>query len=163
MTDQLHPGDPAPDFDLPTAGGASIQLGRLRGSRVILYFYPAAGTPGCTAEACDFRDSLVPLQQAGYTVLGISPDAIAALEGFAADQGLTFPLLSDVDLVVHHQYGAWGEKTVGGETVVGPLRSTFVVDEDGVIEHVLHDVQAQGHVAQLRELLGVDGVAPPAV
>lgn len=163
MTDQLQPGDPAPDFTLPSADGTRTSLEDLRGSRVVLYFYPAAGTPGCTAEACDFRDNLGSLRASGYTVLGVSPDPVERLQEFATAEHLTFPLLSDADHAVHERYGAWGEKTIQGRSVVGSLRSTFVLDADGVVEHALYNVQAQGHVADLRERLGIgSGTAPTA-
>jgi peroxiredoxin Q/BCP len=156
---RLAPGDLAPEFTLSTADGDRLRSAELRGRRVVLYFFPAAGTPGCTAEACDFRDNLASLAAAGYTVVGISPDPPPDLAGFRDEQSLTFPLLADPDHAVHERYGAWGEKTLDGRTVVGPLRSTFVLDQDGRVEHALYEVAARGHVADLRRLLGVDGPA----
>jgi peroxiredoxin Q/BCP len=149
-------GDPAPDFTLLDADGAPVTLADLRGRRVVLYAYPAAGTPGCTTQACDFRDNLASLQAHGYTVLGLSPDAPAALATFRDAEGLTFPLLSDPDHAVLEQYGAWGEKQQYGRTYLGVIRSTFVIDEDGRLERVLRNVRAKGHVAKLRRELGID-------
>lgn len=154
---QLQPGDTAPDFTLEDQDGAPVSLEELRGRPVILYFYPAAMTPGCTTQACDFRDSLSSLTAAGYTVLGVSRDAAAKLRSFRERDGLTFPLLSDPDHAVHDAYGAWGEKTNYGKTVEGVLRSTFVIDADGRIEQALYNVKATGHVARLRKLLGLEG------
>jgi peroxiredoxin Q/BCP len=156
---RLQPGDPAPDFTLPDASGTPVCLADLRGQRVILYAYPAAGTPGCTTQACDFRDSLASLQAAGYTVLGVSPDAPAALARFAEQQQLPFRLLSDVDRAVLSAYGAYGEKRLYGKTVVGVIRSTFVIDEHGRVERAFVNVKATGHVAKLRRDLGIDTVA----
>ncbi|NIH83286.1 peroxiredoxin [Amycolatopsis granulosa] len=155
MVVHLDTGDAAPDFTLPGADGATVTLGSLLGRRSILYFYPAAGTPGCTTEACDFRDNLASLHAAGVTVVGISPDPPHRLAEWARTEQLTYPLLSDVDGSVHRSYGAWGEKTVNGTTGAGPLRSTFVLDATGRIEHARYAVQAQGHVRQLRALLGI--------
>lgn len=154
---RLQPGDPAPDFTLLDATGEPVSLTDLRGGRVILYAYPAAGTPGCTTQACDFRDSMASLQGAGYTVVGLSPDTPAALARFATEQGLTFRLLSDPDAAVLTAYGAYGEKSLYGKTVVGVIRSTFVLDEQGVVERALYNVKATGHVAKLRRDLGLDG------
>jgi peroxiredoxin Q/BCP len=134
-------------------------LDDLRGQRVVLYAYPAAGTPGCTTQACDFRDNMASLQAAGYTVLGISPDAPAALARFADEQQLTFRLLSDVDRSVLTAYGAYGEKSLYGKTVTGVIRSTFVIDEQGCIARAFVNVKATGHVAKLRRDLGIDAVA----
>ena len=153
---QLQPGDTAPDFTLTDQDGTPVSLSDLRGRKVTLYFYPAAMTPGCTTQACDFRDSLASLQGAGYTVLGISRDSTAKLKEFAERDGLTFPLLSDPDHAVHDAYGAWGEKLNYGKKIEGVLRSTFVLDENGVIQHALYNVKATGHVARLRKMLGVD-------
>jgi thioredoxin-dependent peroxiredoxin len=158
MTDaRLVAGDPAPTFTLPDADGKPVSLSDFAGSRVILYFYPAAMTPGCTTQACDFRDSLGSLQGAGYTVLGVSKDDPATLKTFEERDALTFPLLSDEDLTVHHAYGAYGEKNSYGKIVTGVLRSTFVIGEDGTLEQALYNVKATGHVASLRKKLGVDG------
>lgn len=153
---QLHPGDTAPDFTLDDQDGSPVSLADLRGRKVVLYFYPAAMTPGCTTEACDFRDSLGSLQGAGYAVIGVSRDAPAKLKEFAERDGLTFPLLSDPDRAVHDAYGAWGEKLNYGKVVEGVLRSTFVLDENGVVTQALYNVKATGHVARLRKLLGID-------
>lgn len=150
---RLEPGSPAPDFTLTDQDGRSVSLAGLRGHRVILFFYPAAMTPGCTKEACDFRDSLAPLQAAGYTVLGISRDSEAKLREFRSRDGLTYDLLSDPDHSVHEAYGAWGEKMNYGKTIEGVIRSTFVLDASGTIEHALYNVRATGHVARLRRLL----------
>ncbi|MBT8226637.1 MAG: thioredoxin-dependent thiol peroxidase [Dactylosporangium sp.] len=153
---RLQPGDLAPDFALPTDSGSTLALSDLRGERVILYAYPAAMTPGCTAQACDFRDSLDSLHARGYTVVGISPDPPAKLARFRQARGLTFPLVSDTERSVLTAYGAYGEKKSFGRTVTGILRSTFVIDADGRIEHALYRVRALGHVAKLRRDLGVD-------
>ncbi|MDQ1137547.1 peroxiredoxin Q/BCP [Microbacterium sp. SORGH_AS 1204] len=151
----LEPGTAAPDFTLLDQDEHPVSLGDFRGRRVILYFYPAAQTPGCTTQACDFRDSLASLQGAGYTVLGISRDTPEKLRAFRDSDGLTFPLLSDPDHAVHEAYGAWGEKQNYGKTVTGVLRSTFVLDEDGKIVEALYNVKATGHVARLRKTLGL--------
>jgi peroxiredoxin Q/BCP len=153
---RLSPGDPAPDFTLPTDDGSSVSLKDLRGHKVIVYFYPAAMTPGCTKEACDFTDSLSSLQAAGYDVLGISPDAPAKLATFRERDGLTIKLLSDADRSVMNAYGAFGEKKLYGKTVEGVIRSTFVVDEEGRIVLAQYNVKATGHVAKLRRDLGLD-------
>jgi peroxiredoxin len=133
-----------------------ISLDDLRGERVILYFYPAAMTTGCTTEACDFRDNLGSLKGAGYAVLGISPDEPEKLVEFREREGLTFPLLADRGGKVHASYGTWGEKTVEGRTFTGPIRSTFVIDEDGRVDIAMYNVQPIGHVKELRRMLGVD-------
>jgi peroxiredoxin Q/BCP len=153
--ERLAPGDPAPDFTLPDADGNQVSLSGLRGQHVIVYFYPAAMTPGCTKQACDFRDSRGDLDGAGFTVLGISPDAPAKLAKFRDKEGLTFPLLSDPGREVLKAYGAYGEKTMYGKTTVGVIRSTFVVGPDGKIESAAYGVKATGHVARLRKELGV--------
>jgi len=156
MTDtRLAPGDAAPDFTLPDAQGNAVSLSSLRGKRVIIYFYPAAMTPGCTKEACDFRDSLSSLAAAGLAVIGISPDSPAKLAKFAERDGLTFPLLSDPDHKVLDAYGAYGEKMLYGKKSVGVIRSTFVVDPNGKIEKAQYAVKATGHVARLRAELGI--------
>jgi thioredoxin-dependent peroxiredoxin len=155
MTERLQPGDPAPDFTLPDADGKPVALADFRGRRVIVYFYPAASTPGCTTEACDFRDNLAELNDAGVEVLGISPDKPAKLAAFRDAEGLTFPLLSDVDKQVLTAWGALGEKQMYGKTVTGVIRSTFLVDAEGKIEEALYNVKASGHVAKLRKDLKV--------
>jgi peroxiredoxin Q/BCP len=152
---RLAPGNPAPDFTLPDADGHDVSLSALRGQRVIIYFYPAAMTPGCTKQACDFRDGRTELTDAGLTVLGISPDAPAKLAKFRDRDGLTFPLLSDPDRTVLQAYGAYGEKMLYGKKSVGVIRSTFVVGADGRIEVAQYGVKATGHVARLRKELGV--------
>ena len=153
---RLSPGDPAPDFSLPDTDGTTVTLSGLRGRKVIVYFYPAAMTPGCTTQACDFRDNLASLAAAGYAVLGISPDQPAKLATFRERDGVNFPLLSDPQREVLQAYGAFGEKTMYGKTVTGVLRSTFVVDETGTIELARYNVKATGHVAKLRRDLGLD-------
>lgn len=156
MTTRLEPGTPAPDFSLLNQDGESVSLADLRGEKVILYFYPAAMTPGCTTQACDFRDSISSLQGAGYTVVGVSRDEPAKLASFRERDGLTFELLSDPDHAVHTAYGVWGEKMNYGKVVEGVIRSTFVIDEHGVITLAQYNVKATGHVARLRKTLGVD-------
>ena len=158
MTEQvrLGPGDAAPDFTLTTDGGEQLTLSALRGRKVILYAYPAAMTPGCTKQACDFRDSLDALAAAGYQVVGISPDSPAKLAKFVERDGLTFPLVSDPDKTVLSAYGAFGEKKNYGRVVRGVIRSTFVIDEQGRIELAQYNVRATGHVAKLRRDLGLD-------
>src|ERR1700712_5502890 len=153
---RLEAGDTAPAFTLPDQDGTSVSLADFAGKNTIVYFYPAASTPGCTTQACDFRDNINSLKSAGYQVLGVSKDSPEVLAGFAEAQGLNFPLLSDPDLAVHKEYGAWGEKSLYGKTVTGVLRSTFVVDGDGVLSQALYNVKATGHVASLRKKLGVD-------
>jgi peroxiredoxin Q/BCP len=152
---QLKAGDPAPEFTLPDADGNPVSLKDFRGRRVIVYFYPAAMTTGCTKEACDFRDSLSQLDGAGVTVVGISPDPVAKLARFRDEQHLTFPLLSDVDRDVLGKYGAYGEKNLYGKKVVGVIRSTFVVGADGTVEVAQYGVKATGHVAKLRRELAI--------
>jgi peroxiredoxin Q/BCP len=155
MSARLAAGDTAPEFTLPDADGNEVALKDLRGKSVIVYFYPAAMTPGCTKQACDFRDSLDSLAAAGYAVLGISPDKPAKLAKFRERDGVTFPLLSDPDKEVLTAYGTWGEKTMYGKTVTGVIRSTFVVDPDGTIALAQYNVKATGHVAKLRRDLGL--------
>jgi peroxiredoxin Q/BCP len=153
---RLQPGDQAPDFTLTTDSGKTLSLAGHRGRKVILYAYPAAMTPGCTTQACDFRDSLGSLQAAGYDVIGISPDSPEKLAKFRDRDGLIFPLVSDPDKAVLTAYGAWGEKKNYGKTVTGVIRSTFVIDEQGRIDRALYNVKATGHVAKLRRDLGLD-------
>jgi thioredoxin-dependent peroxiredoxin len=155
MTDRLAPGDAAPDFTLPSDTGDQVSLSGLRGRRVIVYFYPAAMTPGCTTQACDFTDSLDALQGAGYDVLGISKDAPAKLAKFRERDSLTLTLLSDESLDVHRAYGAYGTKKLYGKEVEGVIRSTVVVGEDGTVELAQYNVKATGHVAKLRRDLGI--------
>ncbi|MCU0265957.1 MAG: thioredoxin-dependent thiol peroxidase [Actinomycetia bacterium] len=155
MTVTLQPGDPAPAFTLPDADGHPVSLADYAGRRLVVYFYPAAMTPGCTTQACDFRDSLSALAAAGVDVVGISPDAPAKLAKFRDKEGLTFPLLSDEDRSVLEAYGAYGEKKLYGKTVVGVKRSTFVVGADGRLELAQYNVKATGHVAKLRRDLGL--------
>jgi thioredoxin-dependent peroxiredoxin len=152
---RLAVGDTAPDFTLPTADGGSLTLSDLRGRRVIVYFYPAAGTPGCTKQACDFRDSLASLQGAGFAVVGVSPDPVTKLAAFAAEEALTFPLVSDQSRDVLEAWGAFGEKQLYGKTVTGVIRSTVVLDAEGRVELAQYNVRATGHVAKLRRDLGV--------
>lgn len=151
---RLEPGSLAPDFTLPDQDSHEVTLSELRGTGVILFFYPAAMTPGCTTEACDFRDSVAPLQAAGYTVFGVSRDDPATLRTFRERDALPYPLLSDPDHAVHDAYGAWGEKMNYGKVVEGVIRSTFVVGPDGHLEQTLYNVKATGHVARVRGLLG---------
>ena len=152
---RLEAGDPAPEFTLDDQDGATLSLSDLRGRRTVVFFYPAAMTPGCTREACDFRDSVEPLRAAGIEVVGISRDDQAKLQRFRDQEQLTYPLLSDPDHAVHEAYGAWGEKMNYGKTVEGVIRSTFVIDAEGRIEHALYNVKATGHVARVRSLLGL--------
>ncbi|WP_084102613.1 thioredoxin-dependent thiol peroxidase [Demequina sp. NBRC 110051] len=152
---RLTVGNTAPDFTATTDQG-TFSLADQRGKHVILYFYPAAMTPGCTTEACDFRDSLDALQAKGYEVVGISKDSPEKLAEFRAAEGLTFTLASDEDKSIQEAYGAWGEKMNYGKTVVGSIRSTVVVDPEGKVELALYNVKATGHVARVRRELGVD-------
>jgi peroxiredoxin Q/BCP len=152
---RLQPGDPAPDFALPDADGTTVSLSDFRGRRVVVYFYPAASTPGCTKQACDFRDNLRQFDSAGFAVVGISPDAPQKLATFRDAEELSFPLLSDPDRTVLEAYGAYGEKTMYGKKVTGVIRSTFVVDEQGAIELAQYNVKATGHVDKLRRDLGL--------
>ena len=153
---RLSPGDRAPDFTLPDADGTAVSLHDFKGSKVVVYFYPAAMTPGCTKQACDFRDNLSSLKSAGYAVLGISPDKPEKLAKFREHDSVNFPLLSDTSKATLESYGAYGEKTMYGKTVTGVIRSTFVVDEDGTVQLAQYNVKATGHVAKLRRDLGLD-------
>ena len=153
---RLEPGSPAPDFTLLDQDERPVSLQSLRGHGVVLFFYPEAMTPACTAEACDFADSAAPLQHAGYRVLGVSRDLPARLRTFREREGLGYPLLSDPDRSVHEAYGTWGEKMNYGKLIQGVIRSTFVIDEHGSIAHALYNVRAKGHVARLRRVLGID-------
>lgn len=152
---RLSPGDPAPDFALPDADGTPVRSADLRGRRVVLYFYPAALTPGCTQQACDFRDNLAAFAAAGMDVVGVSPDKPSKLARFRDEHGLTFPLLSDPDHAVLEAYGAWGEKQNYGRTYTGVIRSTVVVGPDGRVEAAFYNVKAKGHVAKLQRELGL--------
>ena len=153
---RLSPGDTAPDFTLTSDTGEEVTLSALRGRKVIVYFYPAAMTPGCTKQACDFTDSLDSLKAAGYEVLGISPDKPAKLAKFRERDGLGITLASDEDRSVMTAYGAFGEKKLYGKVVEGVIRSTIVVDEQGKVELAQYNVKATGHVAKLRRDLGLD-------
>ncbi|RFA08473.1 thioredoxin-dependent thiol peroxidase [Subtercola boreus] len=155
-SERLTAGLEAPDFTLQDENGADVSLSGHRGEKVVVYFYPAANTPGCTTEACDFRDNINSLKSAGYQVLGVSKDSPDVLKGFAEAQGLNFPLLSDPDLAVHKAYGAYGEKSLYGKTVTGVIRSTFVIDEEGAVSLPLYNVKATGHVASLGKKLKID-------
>jgi peroxiredoxin Q/BCP len=152
---RLSPGDAAPDFTLTSDTGEEVTLSGLRGRKVIVYFYPAAMTPGCTKQACDFTDSLDSLRSAGYEVLGISPDKPEKLAKFRDRDALTITLLSDPDKAVLQAWGAFGEKKLYGKVVEGVIRSTFVVDEEGRIEVAQYNVKATGHVAKLHKDLGL--------
>jgi peroxiredoxin Q/BCP len=152
---RLAPGDVAPDFALPDADGNTVKLDDFRGKNLVVYFYPAASTPGCTKQACDFRDNLAELNDAGFAVVGISPDKPEKLARFRDNEHLTFPLLSDPDRSVLTAYAAYGEKTMYGKKVTGVIRSTFIVDGQGKISQALYNVKATGHVAKLRRDLGV--------
>src|SRR6201996_2578980 len=155
QTRRLAVGDKAPDFTLTDDTGKQVSLSDHRGRSVVVYFYPAAMTPGCTKQACDFRDSLAQLNDAGFDVLGISPDKPEKLAKFRDAEGLTFPLLSDPDRKVLTAWGAYGEKQMYGKTVKGVIRSTFVVDEKGKIAVAQYNVKATGHVGKLRRDLDV--------
>jgi peroxiredoxin Q/BCP len=157
MAARLEPGRQAPDFALPDAQGRTVSLADHRGQRVVVYFYPKASTPGCTTQACDFRDSLERFAADGFAVIGISPDRPEALARFAEEQSLAFPLLSDADHRVAEAYGAWGEKKNYGKTYEGLVRSTVVVGPDGDVELAQYNVRATGHVAKLRRDLGLEG------
>ncbi|WP_341393706.1 thioredoxin-dependent thiol peroxidase [Arthrobacter sp. G119Y2] len=152
---RLSPGEKAPDFTLPATDSASVSLSDFRGRSTIVYFYPAAATPGCTTQACDFRDNLNRLQDAGYAVVGISPDPVPKLEKFAEAEHLNFPLLSDPDHAVAEAFGAWGEKKNYGKVYEGLIRSTVVVDPEGTVSLAQYNVKATGHVAKLGRDLGL--------
>ena len=156
MAERLLSGDTAPGFSLPAADGSTVSLADFAGKSVVVYFYPAASTPGCTTQACDFRDSLSSLSAAGFTVLGISPDGVSKLSKFSDAEELTFPLLSDEDHSVAEAWGAWGEKKNYGKVYEGLIRSTVVVGPDGVVQLAQYNVRATGHVAKLRKDLGVE-------
>ena len=151
----LQPGMPAPSFTLPDQDGVERSLADFRGQKVVLFFYPEAMTPACTKEACEFQESSAPLEAAGYRVLGVSRDAVERLRRFADRDSLEYPLLSDPDTAVHRAYGAFGTKNSYGRIIEGVIRSTFVIDADGTIEHALYNIKATGHVARVTKLLGV--------
>ncbi|WP_256841191.1 thioredoxin-dependent thiol peroxidase [Ornithinimicrobium cryptoxanthini] len=153
---RLEPGQQAPTWTLPDANGDQVSLSDFAGRKLIIYFYPAAMTPGCTKQACDFRDNLAVLQGHGYAVVGISPDTPAKLAKFTDKESLSFPVLADEDKSVLTAYGAFGEKKLYGKTVTGVIRSTIVVDEEGKVEFARYNVKATGHVAMLAKALGVD-------
>jgi len=158
MTDNstyLQPGEQAPAFSLSDAEGATVSLADFTGRSVVVYFYPKAATPGCTTEACDFRDNLSSLAAAGYDVVGVSSDPLEDLQAFAADESLTFPLLSDPGHYTAKAYGAYGDKEFGGKVNTGTLRSTIVVNSDGTVKSADYNVDATGHVARLRGQLGI--------
>jgi peroxiredoxin Q/BCP len=154
-TARLEPGDQAPDFALADDSGQTVKLSDLRGKKVIVYFYPAAMTPGCTTQACDFTASMTDIRASGYTVIGISPDKPERLAKFRAQGGLTFPLLADPAKQTLTAYGAYGEKQLYGKTVVGVIRSTFVIDENGKVERAMYGVRAKGHVSKLKKELNI--------
>ena len=156
---RLVPGDKAPDFTLPTDTGDEVSLSGLRGRKVIVYFYPAAMTAGCTTQACDFTESLNSFKGAGYEVVGISPDSPAKLAKFRERDGLSITLAADEDRSVMNAYGAFGEKKLYGKLVEGVIRSTIVVDEEGQVTLAQYNVKATGHVAKLRRDLGLDTAA----
>ncbi|MGZ4530863.1 MAG: thioredoxin-dependent thiol peroxidase [Oryzihumus sp.] len=153
---RLETQQPAPDFSLLDQDGNTVSLKDFAGRKLIIFFYPAAMTPGCTKEACDFRDSLARLQGAGYDVVGISPDTPEKQKKFIEKESLTYPLLSDPDHAVMEAYGAWGEKSLYGKKVTGVIRSTVVVGEDGTVELGKYNIKATGHVAALSKALGLD-------
>ena len=148
---RLAAGDTAPDFKLPDQDGESISLDALRGRRVVIYFYPADDTPGCTKEACQFNDNLKTFEKAGVAVLGISPDKAEKHTKFRSKYKLKFPLLTDADKSVMEKYGAWGEKTMYGKKTVGTIRSTFLIGPTGKIERAWYHVRADGHAAKVLE------------
>lgn len=155
MSERLQPGDTAPAFTLPDADGNPVSLAGYAGRKVIVYFYPAALTPGCTKQACDFTDNLDLLAQHGYDVVGISPDKPEKLAKFRDKEDLKVTLLGDPDKEILQAYGAFGEKTMYGKTVTGVIRSTVVVDEGGKVERALYNVRATGHVAKIIRDLGL--------
>ncbi|MCC5477438.1 thioredoxin-dependent thiol peroxidase [Streptomyces sp. NPDC059680] len=155
MSERLQPGDVAPAFTLPDADGNEVSLSSHKGRKVIVYFYPAALTPGCTKQACDFTDNLDVLASAGYDVLGISPDTPEKLAKFREKESLKVKLLADPEKTVTEAYGAYGEKKNYGKTYMGVIRSTIVVDEEGKVERALYNVRATGHVAKIIKDLGI--------
>ncbi len=155
MSERLTVGDPAPDFTLSDDTGERVTLSAFRGKRVVIYFYPAAMTPGCTTQACDFRDNFSEFEKAGFQVVGVSPDQPAKLAKFREKEQLTFPLLSDPEHTVLEAYGAYGEKTLYGRKITGVIRSTVVVGADGMVERAMYNVRATGHVEKLRRELQI--------
>jgi thioredoxin-dependent peroxiredoxin len=155
VTERLDTGDRAPDFSLTDDSGNLVKLSDYRGERVVVYFYPAAMTPGCTTEACDFRDNLRAFNEANVRVVGVSPDAPEKLAKFRDKEKLNFPLLSDPDHATMEAYGAWGEKMLYGKHAIGVIRSTVIVDADGLVERAAYNVKATGHVAKLKRDLGL--------
>lgn len=151
----LEPGQPAPEFSLPDQDGTGRSLADFRGEKVVLFFIPEAMTPACTMESCEFEESSAPLAAAGYRVLGVSRDSVERLRRFADRDGLGYPFLSDPEADVHRAFGAYGTKNSYGRIIEGVIRSTFVIDEEGRIEHALYNIKATGHVARVRKLLGV--------
>ena len=151
----LKIGDKAPSFTLKNQDDQDVSLSSFAGQKVVVYFYPAAATPGCTTQACEIRDNINSLKSAGYTVLGISPDQPAKLKKFKDKESLNFDLLSDPDNAIQQAYGAYGEKSMYGKTYMGTIRSTFVVDESGKLSHVFYNVKAKGHIEMLRNELGI--------
>jgi peroxiredoxin Q/BCP len=151
----LKIGDKAPAFTLKNQDDQEVSLSSFAGQKVVVYFYPAAATPGCTTQACEIRDNINSLKSAGYTVLGISPDQPAKLKKFRDKESLNFGLLSDPDNAIQQAYGAYGEKSMYGKTYMGTIRSTFVVDESGKLSHVFYNVKAKGHIEMLRNELGI--------
>jgi len=152
---KLDVGAKAPEIELVDQDGEPVSLANYKGPKVVVYFYPAASTPGCTTQACDFRDNINSLKSAGYQVLGISPDAPSKLKKFREKEGLNFPLLSDTENRVQQAYGVYGLKRMYGKEYMGTIRSTFVLDENGLVELALYNVKAKGHVEMLREKLGI--------
>jgi thioredoxin-dependent peroxiredoxin len=152
----IEPGQPAPDFELPDQDGETVRLSDLRGRKVVLYFYPKADTPGCTTQACGIRDHRADYEAAGVTVLGVSPDPVKLVKRFHDKQGLNFTLLADEDHAVTERYGVWAEKSMYGKTYWGALRATFILDEDGVVRHVIPKASPKTHddvvLAALSEL-----------
>lgn len=151
----LKIGSTAPAFKLKNQDEKPVSLADFKGKKVIVYFYPAASTPGCTTQACDFRDNINSLKSAGFTVLGISPDEPAKLKKFKDKEKLNFDLLSDPDSKIQQKYGAYGEKSMYGKTYMGTIRSTFVVDKNGKLEHLFYNVKAKGHIEFLRKEMGI--------
>ena len=155
MEQKLTAGTKAPEFTLKNQDDRDVSLGDFAGTKTIVYFYPAAATPGCTTQACELRDNINTLKAAGYTVLGISPDAPSKLRKFKDKEALNFDLLSDPDNKVQELYGVYGEKSMYGKTYMGLIRSTFVVDEKGNISHAFYNVKAKGHITMLKDQLGL--------